>query len=549
MRFLKAQPAAPRGLGKPWQKRMSGWGRASAAILLAAGLGSLAPGSPASAQSTSFGSLGDGSLVRESRGIHMLEYSPIRLTNGGEFDLLAIHQLYRLNDWLSFGVGAFAPMLRGNAGGFFGASARLHAQRRISGNWFVNGGLSFGAGAGGASIANIGTLSGDGVYARAYAGIGYAFRNFRVGLNYSRVAIANSPINDSTFSIFVQRPFSLRTGAYSSAGTIINANDFNAPAYDTMISVSAGNMVQINPTGSYRGDIGLLTTQFTSFFRPNVYSFFGINMGASGLSWYNQAQGGVGFRYALSPNVNVYSQLGIGSGGWVTDTINTGSGIVIYPRVALEYRLSDRLGAQLSAGYLYAPRGTSRNWTVELGMNYYLANARSQDGDSTVGDAYTMRGISLNVFGRRTSDIFYNGRTSAPLSMIAVQADYALNDNWYAAGQLAVAANRFRGFAGYAEAFLGVGYRRNLTSSGRFQGYAQLMLGVNDLGVDPAHENGPMLYPSIGVNYNINDRLSLYGQLGVTRSINQYLSNGPTVDFENYSIGLGMTYRFSLLTR
>jgi len=549
MRLLKTQRSASKATENGRSGRMSRWARVSSALLLAVGLGQGVLGTSAMAQTSGFGAMGDGSMVRNSRGFHMLEYSPIQLTNGDNFDLLSIHHMQRLNDWLYFGVGAFAPMVQGNAGGFFGASARLHAQRRIGGNWFVNGGLSLGAGAGGASIRNIGTLSGDGLFARAYAGIGYTYRNFSFGINYSRVAILNSPINDSTFSIFVQRPFSIATGSYSNAGRIIRADDFSAPAHDNMISVSVGNMRQINPTGSYTGDIGLVTTQFTHFFRPNVYSFFGINMGATGLSWYNQAQAGIGHRLSLSRNLSFYTQLGIGSGGWVTDHINTGPGLVLFPRVALEYRLSNRLGAQLSAGYLFAPYGTSRNWTVELGMNYYLAHSRGADNERTTGDAYTMRGISLNVFGRRTSDIFYNGRTSAPLSMIAVQADYALNDNWYAAGQLAVAANRFRGFAGYAEAFLGVGYRRNLTASGRFQGYAQLMLGVNDLGVDAAHENGPMLYPSIGVNYNINDRVSLYGQVGVTHSINQYLSSGPTVDFENYSVGFGMTYRFSLLTR
>ena len=73
------------------------------------------------------------------------------------------------------------------------------------------------------------------------------------------------------------------------------------------------------------------------------------------------------------------------------------------------------------------------------------------------------------------------------------------------------------------------------------------MYGLNDVGVDPAHEVGALLYPAIGVNFHLNDRLSLYGQLGTTISLGQY--SGMTNTFENYSIGLGVTYRFSLPTR
>ena len=75
------------------------------------------------------------------------------------------------------------------------------------------------------------------------------------------------------------------------------------------------------------------------------------------------------------------------------------------------------------------------------------------------------------------------------------------------------------------------------------------MYGLNDVGVDPQHEVGALLYPAIGVNYHLNDRLSLYGQLGGTVSLGQYLNSSMTNRFENYSVGLGMTYRFSLPTR
>ena len=107
--------------------------------------------------------------LHQVSGMVMLDYSRLTLSNGGAFDLLGVHYLQRANGWLYFGVGAIAPMVEGNYGGFFAADATLHAQRRIHGNWFVNAGLAIGAGAGGASVSNIRRLSGAGLYGRAYA--------------------------------------------------------------------------------------------------------------------------------------------------------------------------------------------------------------------------------------------------------------------------------------------------------------------------------------------------------------------------------------------
>jgi hypothetical protein len=505
--------------------------------LLRALLLALVLASPAPAQETAPG-------FRRVEGMLMLDYSAFTLRNGADFDLLGIHYLQRLNDWLSMGVGAFAPVARGNYGGFYGADATLHVQRRVAGNWFVNGGLSFGAAAGGASVVGIQRFSGEGFYTRAYLGIGYATRRFSFGVNYANIRVAGSPINSNTVNFFVQRPLSFSVASYDDAGRVLGADEFASPEQENMLSAEVSNVRQISPTGLYRGDIGLASTQFTHFLGPRLYGFFGIDIGVSGLQWFNQAQGGFGARVALGPRWNLYGQIGLGSGGWVPSHIDTGPGFVIFPKVMLEYLWGNGVGTTLSAGYLYAPLGTSRNWTVGLGMTYHLSYARRAPD---AGD-YTLRGIRLNVFGRQTSGIFYNGRETDGISMIAVQADYALNRHWYLAGQVAAAVTAFRNYAGYAEGFVGLGWQSSAFAGGRLQGYAQLMLGLNDVGVDPAHEVGALLYPSFGLTYRLNDRMALYSQIGGTMSLGQYLSANPN-RWETYSVGLGVTYRFSLPTR
>lgn len=532
-----------------WPKAVLHSVKTRAVILCLVGLGQFALADAAFGDDASFDHPADRVETRRVTGRLMLDYSSLTLTNGGAFDLMSLHYLQQTNDWLSFGVGAFAPIARGNYGGFYGADATLHAQRRIVGNWFVNAGLSVGAGAGGSSVSNIRALSGEGLFARAYAGVGYTFRNLSVGVNFSRVAIAGSQINDSAISLFVQRPLAFSVGSYADAGSSLSSAEFDAPEQENIISFQFNNVSQINPTGSYRGNIGVVSAQFTHFLNNRDYTFFGIDIGVSGLQWYNQAHGGIGRRFSLSPRLSLYGQVGLGSGGWVTDTFDTGPGFIIYPKVSLEYLWSNGIGATLSAGYLYAPFGTSRNWTVGLGLNYHLSRGNREANDTPSGADYTLRGVRLNVFGRRTSRIFYNGRESDGLNLIAVQADYALNDHWYLSGQIAAATNSFRSYAGYAEGFVGLGWQSNTSRSGRWQGYAQLMYGLNDVGVDARHEVGALLYPAVGLNYHVNNRISVYGQLGATISLGQYTRTNFTNSFENYSLGLGVTYRFSLPTR
>jgi len=478
-----------------------------------------------------------------------MDYSPITLSNGDAFDLFGVHYLQRANNWLYYGVGAFAPIAEGDYGGFFGADVMLHAQRNIGdSNWFVNAGVAVGAAAGGDSVSGIRQLSGEGFYSRAYAGMGYTFRNLSFGLNYSRVTVQGSMIDDSTINFFVQSPFSFSVGSYYDAGRRLNSADFDAPQNDNIISIQTNNFFQIDPQGSYTGDIGVASAQFTHFHTRNIYSFFAVDIGITGLHWYNQMHGGIGVRRALSPRVNLYGQIGFGSSGWVTDTVDTGPGFIIYPKATLEYMINNQLGATLSAGYQIAPFATSQNWSVGLGLSYHLSQRPPSEAESVTGHEYTMRGIRLNVFGRATSSITYSGRESDGITMIAVQADYMLNDHWYIAGQIAAGTSAFRGYAGYAEGFVGVGWQSRTFASGRLQGYAQLMYGLNDVGVDFAHEVGTLLYPSVGLTYRVNDRLSVYSQLGATVSLGERLGS-HTNSFENYSFGLGVSYRFSLPTR
>lgn len=481
----------------------------------------------------------DQSALGHAGGMVMLDYAPITMTDGRKFDLLGAHYLHQLNDYLYFGAGLSGPMVGGDYGGFFAVDVTLHAQQKVFGNWFVDAGVGIGAGAGGDSVAGIITLSGTGLYLKKYVGFGYEGEHLNFGVNYSDIGIVGSPINDGTINFFIQKPIGYATGAYSDAGKAVSGNGGALRAHDSIVSVEYNHVTQINPKGLYTGAIGLVSPQYSQFIDANNYVFFGLDLGYSGLIWYNQAQGGIGRRFSLSDNLNIYGQLGIGTGGWVTDTFDTGPGMVIYPKVKAEF-LWDRIGATVSAGYYFAPFGTSKNWTIGAGLNYHFG------GGAEGAKGSELKGVRLNLFDRQAFALYSNGIKQPNLNLAALQVDYAVNDHVYLAAQIAAATNHFKGYAGYVEGLVGAGWQSDLFFDDRLQGFAQVMYGMNDIGIDPQYEIGGLLYPAVGVSYSLGDKYAIYGQVGKTVSLDQYLKPGPQNSFENWSVGLGMTYRFAL---
>ncbi len=480
------------------------------------------------------------SLLGEESGMFVLDYSKITLSNGGSFDLLGVRYLHQLNGWLYGGLGLSTPLVEGNYGGFFTAEATLHAQVGLGGNWFVNGGLSFGAGAGGSSVANIITLSGDGTYLRTYAGFGYDFGASRAGVNLARITIANSQINDTTLNFFFQKPLTFAAGRYADTGMPLGTADLAHSWNETNTSFEFSYLNQINPTGSYTGALGLLSTQISTYFSRNTYAFIGLDLGASGLVWYNQAQGGIGHRLPLGEKFTLYGQVGLGSGGWVTSAFDTGPGLVIYPKVRLEYALSDSLGLGLSAGYLFAPLGSSKNWSLGLSLNYRLPSA-SQARDAATPGAVELRGQRTSVFLRHLFQPEANGTTLPDMNLLTIQFDYSLGRNWYVPFQIAAATSDYAGYAGYVEGLAGLGWQSAPFAGGRLQAYAQVLTGLNDAIANP----GPLLYPSAGLIYNFGDGLSAYTQVGRTVTLGQVVGPGTGNSFSSTTLGLGLSYQFS----
>ncbi len=474
----------------------------------------------------------------KSEGIVMLDYEVIPVPGNKSIDLMGFHLLNKVNDWMYLGVGGYAPLFNGEYGGFMAFDVTAHVQRRIFGNFFAAAGLSMGGGGGGKSTEQSKILSGTGGFVKSYIGLGYDFRDFSVGLNLAKMKFTKSAIDNSQFNIYVQVPFSYSIGSYASSGDrVFSADKPDAErtfvdSGENTLTVGLDNFLQINPEGLIKETIHIADLQFSHFMTKNSYWYATAGVGYHGMPLYNQVLGGLGYRVRISPNVNLYSQLALGSGGYDPETINTGSGLLVYPKISAEYLLDKNLGFSLSAGYLFAPMGSSKNYTFGASLNYRIHSGGESSAASDTNESVVYRGYRFNLFQQTEFNVKYRDIGRSKINLLSAQIDKIMSDHIYIPIQVSVAYDTYLGYPGYGELLAGIGVQNKYYENNRFQLFGQFLVGTN--------VHGQILKTGVGMNYGVSDRLAIYALVGQTFSIDK------EKEFKSDYVGLGMTYRFSV---
>ncbi|WP_345969531.1 hypothetical protein WCX72_09330 [Sulfurimonas sp. HSL1-6] len=486
----------------------------------------------------------DGTLVAQhepytEHGLIVADYQVIPLTGGGTIDLLGMRYLQQLNHWLYFGVGFHAPLIEGDYGGFMTLDATLHAQYPLYEGLFIDAGATVGGGGGGSSIEQSKELSGTGGFGIGYIGLGYAFDNgFSAGINYARIKFQDSQIDSSQVNFFIEKSVDYTAGSYADAGKIVPAFYDLLSSHENILTFEMNNIFQIDPQGTNRKTINTLALQYSHFLDDANYLFIEAEVGYRGRPLYNQVLPGAGHRFAFTPHLHLYGQVGVGSGGYSPELIDTGSGLLVYPKAALEYRLNDGVGLAITGGYLAAPTGSSRNYTVGAALDYHLSAGRKKTQGVDTATAPRYKGFRLSIFPQSDLNVKVAHADHHDVHMLSGQLDVLLHQNWYVATQASIAYNDFREYPGYGEILAGFGVQNRYTPSTRFQSFFQLLLGTN---VD-----GVIFKPSVGTSYSLSDRFALYAQVGQIVSVDTadlYHEDRP---FSATSVGAGLTYRFSL---
>jgi len=473
--------------------------------------------------------------LRSNDALLTLDYRSVKVPGDQALDLAGFHAYCRLFGGVYAGGGFYSPLVKGEYGGFVAADLGLHLRQPLAGPWLLTAGISGGGGGGGRSVEHSKLLSGSGGFAKAYAGLGYDFGDFTLGATVSRLKFHNALIDSTQAGLLLEMPFSYLTGPFSRHGQALSsADDLRAGAEmgESMLTLSLDNYRQRSPRGSNKSTINLADLQYAHFFASDSYWFAAFGMGYRGLPLYNQLLGGLGQRWRLAPDVTLYGQLGVGSGGYSPEVMDTSSGLIVYPRVSAEVALTRDLGLALSAGYMTAPKGSSRNQTFGLSLTHHLRSG--QGGDASGPALY--QGLRLSVLHQTDLNLSYRGTDRPSLQMLGLQLDIPVGQRWYLPLQASAAYNAYLGYPGYAEILGGLGVQTLAGPDERLQAFAQLLAGAN--------VHGKAAKASAGVRWLLDERLALNFSVGHIEA--RSASGGQ---FKADNLALGLDYRFSVPTR
>ena len=473
----------------------------------------------------------DTSTLRRVDGMVMLDYQVISVPQAKSIDLMGFHVLKNVADGMYLGMGAHAPLVKGEYGGFMAFDIIALAQRKIAGNLFADASFSAGGGGGGKSNQQAIVLSGTGGFVMGSVGLGYDFRDFAVGANVTRMKFMKSAIDSTHLNVFVQVPFSYVIGPYASFGSTLSSADARSVAEDpseNRLTLGLAKFVQINPKGAYKNSFQVADFQFAHFMTPNAYWYVSLGVGYQGLPLYNQMIGGLGYRFRVTPRLNLHAQLGAGSGGYAPDRIDTGAGLLVYPKVSAEYDIAKNFSLSLAGGYLLAPKGSSKNYSLGASLNYHKGA-----GVGGTSDDIRLQGYRLSLFQQTEYHVSYRHTDQPTISLLTLQLDSLVNRLVYIPIQASVAYVAYRGYPGYGEVLAGLGVQTEYTKDQPLQFFGQVLAGAN--------VHGPILKADVGLNYGLSDQLAIRASVGKTQ--------GPSSDgrnFKNDYAGLGLTYRFSI---
>jgi hypothetical protein len=170
----------------------------------------------------------------------------------------------------------------------------------------------------------------------------------------------------------------------------------------------------------------------------------------------------------------------------------------------------------------------------------YHASSRNGNGfGEPAADEAGYRGHRYHTFLQTQYKVKIGDQTQSKLKLLSVQIDNLRRDDTYIPIQGSIAYDSYLGYPGYGELLAGIGVQNKYSPDDAFQAFAQLLVGTNIRGL--------IMKPAVGVNCGLSDGLAIYGQLGGTVSLDSLGLYPKQYRFRSTSLGLGLSYRFSLL--
>lgn len=245
-----------------------------------------------------------------------------------------------------------------------------------------------------------------------------------------------------------------------------------------------------------------------------------------------------GFRQAIFKNLLLDANLDFGGGGGYRSIINKGA--YINPNIGLAYQIKQMtFGVQYSHFNFYTGRVKDNTVSFFLEFPTEIQTTSYHKRNQTYKTANTNKLNKKSAFAIKLDQYFPFGRTRKDFehnSVLLRNTLYLLGFEYqkYLNEQTFVFIHSdavYSGLvAGFMDIFGGIGYEPIQTK--HFNLFTKFAVGA--AGGRVRAEGGATMYPSMGVDYHISDKTSLFAHIGYTKALDGY--------FEAYTMGGGIKF-------
>jgi len=473
-------------------------------------------------------------------------YEDIKLPANETVGFLGGTILYDASDWLSVGGATYGAMA-GKRGGFITVGGAAEIRKKLSQSLEINSGAFVGAGGGRGGF----LLSGGGLMLRYHLGMKYEsdfMGNFGAGISY--LNFPDGTIHSSQPYISYELPF--RTLILS------GWQEYDEPEASPMGGYMQAEQEFFSLFRSYLVPTGVLTdsrkvqhrkvnligVEWNSYLNDN-FSFHLETLGAMGgkSRGYMQTLIGGGYRAMLLGGtwLKFTASAGMAGGGDVA----TGGGLLVHAETSLQQRLSDSLYAEIAGGYVKAPDGGFKAYTLtgKLGYHFYTPEVPSDMAFLSNSDVRGFQPSHLRVRMtkqeyKKASPNWRGHHNDLNVNNLGIQLDAFLADNFFLSGQVLAA---YSGKAGaYMVGLVGVGVHQHLFETPVFFDVEALIGASGGGGLSTG--GGLVWQSNAGLGYQFNEKYSLIAQYG-------YMAAATKGNFKAKVVTFSLGYNFTLFTK
>lgn len=480
---------------------------------------------------------------RIQKGFFTIDYLAVDMPSNplgpNEIDmgLTGIHYNLNFNDFYA-GLGMYGSV-RGIRGGFFTLGVNAGYKAFFNEQLFLDTGIHFGGG-GGANAPD-----GGGAFILPHINLGVQFKKFSLTTGYSYINFFDGGnINNKQLNIALHIPLSIDYASKDYAGKEFDIKDLQNSDWDkeskrfsfmmhlNNLSVK-GSSKDTNGASLNGSTIRLAGFEINSYFDKNWFFFAKFDGAYDGIpaGYMNVFLGG-GRHFSFNKNrTNILTKFGVGAGGG--GGVDSKGGVLIYPDLSIEQHISNNVYLSINKGFLMSPNSYFTSSTFGVGLKYY-SNINGINNFKE-GSKVTFKGFEVVI----KQDMYLNAkRTLNPIEnlyQISVQLNYHLNKRVYLAGQTSFA--NFGNAGAYAEGIVGVGLQSNYFLDSKVNVFVQALVGGAG-GGDISTGEGLIFKPSMGMNYNLNEKYMLRSSVGYVKA------KGGSLSSPSFSVGISYNFAF-----